>query len=81
MKAQKYKCIETFSVGRFTEDGWDGTAMEVQEGSIWEEITGVSILGGEVHLENKETLGWLELPRARVDELFKPVTRQKKKQK
>lgn len=74
MANKKYRCIKTFGMIRFTENGWDEKRpFTVEEGSIWEEIEGVSILGGEVHLENKKTLGWLELPRKALGELFEPV--------
>lgn len=70
----KYVCKYGFKIERFDEDGrsTDGF-IEVEAGSIWEVDEKANIIGGEVHIKNRENLEWLELSKEALEDLFAPL--------
>lgn len=66
----KYRCIETFTVDCY--DG-DGNA-DIKCGSIWERDDETNIIGADVHLDNLETMEWLEIPEEDLEKYFEPLT-------
>ena len=71
-----YKCKETFSLDKYDEDGIliENESCVVEAGSLYKEVeSGVSIIGGEVHLDSIDGKSWLEMSRVAVEELFEEV--------
>lgn len=72
----KYKCTEAFEV-----DGYSGAGMldveeriEIACGSIWERDDEIDIIGAGVHLDNPETMEWLEIPEDDLEKYFEQLT-------
>lgn len=70
-----YKCIKSFSVDRYDDDGFlmDGEYEIVEEGTLWgldEDCH--KIIGGEVRL-TKNFWTWLEIPKESLEEYFVKV--------
>lgn len=67
----KYRCINSFTV-----DSYDFNEMpteeyvEISRGSIWERDDETNIIGAEVHLDNPETMEWLEISEKDLEEYF-----------
>ena len=68
----KYECIKDFEVGRYDEDGRSAESnIKIKAGSVWEVDEKANILGGEIHIKNRENLEWLELSREALKKLFR----------
>lgn len=70
----KYRCIKSFTVDKydgrgFTKDGF----TEINRNSVWERDDEMDIIGGEVHLDNPETMEWLEITREDLKKYFEPL--------
>ena len=59
----KYKCVESFDVEKYDDDGFNTSGyMIINAETIWErDESEYRIMGGDVRLENQETLEWLEI--------------------
>lgn len=70
----KYRCIESFEVDCYTDGGMltEGR-VKIVCGSIWERDNETDIIGAGVHLDNVETLEWLEIPEKDLEEYFEPL--------
>lgn len=72
----KYRCTEAFEVDSYSNDGM----LDVEErvaitcGSIWERDDEMYIIGAGVHLDNPETMEWLEIPNDDLERYFEPLT-------
>lgn len=72
-----YRCINSFTVDLYDNIGMmTGGYVEVGRGSIWErdDDEEANVIGGEVHLDNPETMEWLEIPEKDLEEYFEPLT-------
>lgn len=70
----RYRCIEAFEVDCYTDEGMsNGERVEIAYGSIWERDNETDIIGAEIHLDNVETLEWLEIPGKDLEEYFEPL--------
>lgn len=70
----KYRCIEPFEVDCYTGDGMliEGR-IEITRGSNWERDNDTNIIGTGIHLDNKETMEWLEIPKEDLEKYFEPI--------
>lgn len=73
MTSKILKCIKSFSVEKYDEDGFriDGEYQEVEQDSEW--FVGTStIISGEIHLDsaNDNSYLWIEIPNKLLDEYF-----------
>ena len=70
----KYICKQGFEIEKFDEDGRSTeSTMKVEAGSLWEVDEKASIIGGEIHIKNRENLEWLELSKESLKGLFAPL--------
>ncbi len=60
----KYQCIDSFEVEKYDDDGFnDSGSISIMAGTIWErDMSDNRIIGGDVKLDNPETMEWLEIP-------------------
>ena len=71
----KYRCVIPFAVDKYDESGFNTNGcFEIECGSIWECDDETNVIGGEVHLDNTETMEWLEIPEKDLEEYFEPLT-------
>ncbi len=70
-----YKCKKSFSVPACDGDGFETeTNFWIDKGSVWDLMdTNFRIAGGEVRLENPNTLEWLEISSEDLTEYFELV--------
>lgn len=70
----KYRCINSFTVDRYDGNGFttDGFT-EISRNSIWERDDEMNIIGGAIHLDNPETMEWLEISKSDLEEYFEPL--------
>lgn len=56
-------CTESFSVPKYDEHGFmdETKCITVEQGSVWYIDSDCSIIGADIHLENDDTLQWLEI--------------------
>lgn len=69
----EYKCIKSFSVPSYNNNGFvdENNYLVIEEGTIWTlEQSGVSIIGGELHLDNVETMEWIEISKDDLEKHF-----------
>lgn len=70
-----YRCINSFTVDLYDNIGMmTGGYVEVGRGSIWECDDETNVIGGEVHLDNPETMEWLEITEKDLEEYFEALT-------
>lgn len=48
--------------------------MNTQQIQTLKEDDEANVIGGEVHLDNPETMEWLEIPEKDLEEHFEPLT-------
>lgn len=72
----QYRCIESFEVDSYSDAGTLDVVggIEIVCGSIWERNDETDIIGVGVHLDNPETMEWLEIPEKDLEEYFEPLT-------
>lgn len=71
----KYRCKEYFEIDCYTEECMLTIGrVEIACGSTWERDDETDIIGGEVHLDNVETMEWLEIPKEDLERYFEPLT-------
>lgn len=72
----QYRCTEAFEVDRYSNDGMLDVEerVEIACGSIWERDDETNIIGAGVHLDNEETMEWLEISEKDLEEHFEPLT-------
>ena len=73
---KQYRCIKSFSVPFYDGDGWledENKMLPVVEGSVWERDDSCDIIGGDIHLENRETGDWLEIDKTTLKENFSTI--------
>lgn len=76
MDAKKYRCIKPFTVDNYDENGcWEeNNSTVVETGSLFTlDDSGITIIGGEVHLDEVDSYRWLEITRERLNEYFEEV--------
>ncbi|CUP45094.1 hypothetical protein EAI28_24005 [Faecalicatena contorta] len=67
----KYKCVNSFTVDYYNEAGMvTEDRIEISRGSIWERDDETDIIGAGVHLDNTETMEWLEISEKDLEEYF-----------
>lgn len=70
----KYRCIKSFFISDADGDGFDtGKTVEIKENTVWE-VTEDNYTGNDFHLENCNSLEWLEIPYEYLKEYFEEVT-------
>lgn len=70
----KYRCKECFEADCYTDEGMLTTGrVEIACGSMWERDDETDIIGAGVHLDNMETMEWLEIPEEVLKKYFEPV--------
>ena len=71
----KYRCIESFEVDSYSDAGTLDVVgrIEIACGGIWERDDETDIIGAEVHLDNVETMEWLEILKEDLGKYFEPV--------
>lgn len=71
----QYRCIESFEVDSYSDDGMLDVKerVEIVCGSIWERDNETNIIGAAVHLDNPETMEWLEIPNEDLEKYFEPL--------
>lgn len=58
----KYQCVDSFSSG----------SVYILAGTIWErDMSDNRIIGGDVKLDNPETMEWLEIPFSTFERCFR----------
>lgn len=71
----KYKCVNSFTVDNYNETGMiTEERVEISRGSIWERYNETDIIGAGVHLDNPETMEWLEISENDLKEYFELLT-------
>lgn len=73
---KKYRCIKSFSVDTYDEDGFliPNKEKVVEVGSVYNlDESGSTIIGGEIHIDNYDDSSWLELSKESFEELFEEV--------
>ena len=71
----KYRCKESFELDCYTdEDMLTIGRVEIACESTWERDDETDIIGGEVHLDNPETMEWLEISEEDLKRYFEPLT-------
>lgn len=71
----KYKCVNSFTVDNYNETGMiTEERVEISRGSIWERDNETDIIGAGVHLDNPETMEWLEISENDLKEYFELLT-------
>lgn len=67
----KYKCVNSFTVDLYDKTGMTTEdRIEISRGSIWERDDETDIIGAGVHLDNLETMEWLEISEEDLEEYF-----------
>lgn len=70
----KYRCKEDFELDCYTDEGMLTIGrVEIAHGSIWERDDETNIIGAEVHLDNNDTMEWMEITEKDLDEYFEPL--------
>ena len=71
----KYQCVDSFSVEKNDEDGfYESGSMTIMAGTMWErDMSDNRIIGGDVKLDNPETMEWLEIPFSTFIRCFRQV--------
>ncbi|ANU47225.1 hypothetical protein ADH76_20910 [Enterocloster clostridioformis] len=70
----KYRCKECFKVDCYTDEGMLTIGrVEIAYGSVWERDDETDIIGAGVHLDNVETMEWLEIPDDDLVKYFEPL--------
>ena len=70
----KYRCINSFTVDRYTDDGFNTDGfVEISRDSVWERNNYTNVIGAGVHLDNTETMEWLEISEKDLEEYFEPL--------
>ena len=71
----KYRCKEAFEVDCYTDEGMLTIGrVEIACGSTWEHDDETDIIGAGVHLDNQETMEWLEISKEDLERYFEPLT-------
>ena len=71
----KYRCKESFELDCYTDEGMLNIGrVEIACESTWERDDETDIIGGEVHLDNPETMEWLEISEEDLERYFEPLT-------
>lgn len=69
----KYRCVNSFTVDKYTDNGFNTEGfVEISRDSIWERDNETNIIGADVHLDNTETMDWLEISEEELEEYFEP---------
>lgn len=73
-----YECIKGFLVDEYDDDGFyiENKYFEIEKGSIWftpEEDSDYRFLGGDIRLEEENSLRWIELAKEHLNEYFKEI--------
>ena len=70
----KYRYKESFEVDCYTDEGMLTIGrVGIACGSTWERDNETDIIGYGVHLDNLETMEWLEIPDEDLEKYFEPL--------
>ena len=70
----KYRCKECFEVDCYTDERMLTIGrVKIAYGSVWERDDETDIIGAGVHLDNVETMEWLEIPHEDLNRYFEQV--------
>ncbi len=71
----KYQCIKSFGVEKCDDDGFNTLeGILIMAGTTWErDMSDNRIIGGEVKLDNPETMEWLEISFSTFERYFRRV--------
>lgn len=75
-KLKKYRCKRGFVVDCYDADGFliEGESVVIDEGKAYSlDNSGVSIIGGTIHLDAEDDLSWLEITPETLSEYFEEV--------
>ena len=70
---KRYKCIKSFCVDNYDEDGFliENSSTIIEDGKIYEmDESGHTMIGGEVHLDALDDGSWLEISKEHLEECF-----------
>lgn len=70
----KYRCVNEFHIEIFDKE-WmpTGEYITITAGTIWELNNYTNNIGGEVHLDNIDDEGWIEIPQEKLEECFEEI--------
>lgn len=71
----KYKCIKTFDVEKYDEDGFSlNKPFIVKQGTIWEvDESGFRLVGDKESIRLESDYGWLEIDKDILDTYFSKI--------
>lgn len=69
----QYRCVNPFTIDLYDDSGMmiEGY-FKVGRESIWGRSDEADMISGEVHLNNQETMEWLEISEEDLKKYFKP---------
>lgn len=73
---KKYRCKKNFVVQSYDADGLmiENSEVVINKGALYTlDKTGVTVIGGEIHLDNIADGSWLEIEKERLEEYFEEV--------
>lgn len=70
----KYRCKKDFPIEIYDENGMPTTEYrDIKSGTVWTRDDNADYIGGEVHLDNEETMGWIEISHETLREYFEEL--------
>lgn len=72
----RYRCKKELTVEKYEDNGFSTEdTITIEEGSIWDmDDSSSKIIGGEVRLENTESLEWLEICNKTLQDYFETIS-------
>ena len=70
----KYRCKKDFPIEIY--DEYDMPTMaytDIKSGTVWTRDDNENYIGGEVHLDNEETMEWIEISHETLSEYFEEL--------
>ena len=70
----KYRCKKDFPIEIYDEHGMPTTEYrDIKSGTVWTRDDNADYIGGEVHLDNEETMEWIEISHETLREYFEEL--------
>lgn len=70
----KYRCKKDFQIEIYDEHGMPTIEYrDIKSGTVWTRDDNADYIGGEVHLDNEETMEWIEISHETLREYFEEL--------